>query len=645
MPVNRTPRTCLRGAIFLPFLILAAGGAPTLSDLFGPDYLHQVRLSPDGRHLAAVASWKSEARGLLTLEIDTGDLRNLRGNESLDVGSVSWHGPRLLTFSVIRDNVFSWGLYATPADDLGAHMDIRHFDVVNVVGAPLTRPDHLWLWTRASADRWGRPGPIHEIKLARDQNPERRSFASRVSQTLPLPQDTQVLNVLGAPDGEISFSSYLKEGEIKIAAWDLEARVWRPFPYNTDRLELRGLDFDRAYAWVATLDEKGSHFRRLRLADGHLEAPVFSDIRYSLSRAIPIFSRSRREFVGLHHVRNVGINTWISPHFIELQSRINALLPVGETHRLIDWDDDERRFLVYSHGSRQPGVYHVFDSSSSELRRVGAARPDLDLSGLTATRTVNFTARDGLRLEALVTLPPETSPARPAPLVVLPHGGPWVRDTADYDPEVHFLVSRGYGVLRPNYRGSAGYVNIDRGDYEADFAGMRNDVIDATRSALRSGVFDPRRVAIMGSSFGGYLALACPIEEPELYRAAISFAGVFDWQEHIKSSRNRDPDFSTRHDYLSKLLGDNLKSQEGFESLTPLRQADRVKIPFFLAHGQADGVVSARQTRALAREFRVRGVPHETFYRQFAGHGLYQAKDRLAYYAAIERFLATHLAP
>ncbi len=620
-------------------LLLAGGAEPTLKELFGPGYLHQVRLSPDGRRLAAVASWNSQSRGLITIDIETGRTRNLRGNESLDVGAVSWHGSELLTFSVIRDHRYSWGLYATPADNLGAHMDIRHFDVINVLGTPLERPDRLWLWSRASADRMGRPGPIQEIELALDQAPSRRSFASRVRQTVELPQKTQVVNVIGAPDGELGFSGFLNDGGIEQAYWDLAARTWRPFPHGNDQLKLRGMDFDRAYAWVATLDEEGSHLRRLRLADGHLETPVLSDARYSLSQAFPVFARSSRELVGVRHVRQGAVTTWLVPRFAEIQRQVNALLPTDEVHRLQEWDDAERRFLVHSQGSRQPGLYHLFDATTGDLSRIGAARPELDVSGLPATRAVNFTARDGLRMEAFVTLPRGASTERPAPLVVLPHGGPWVRDTSAYDPEVHFLVSRGYAVLRPNYRGSTGYVLIERGDYEADFAGMRDDVIDATRSALRSGLFDPRRVAIMGSSFGGYLALACPVEEPELYRAAVSFAGVFDWQEHIKFHRGSNPDFSIRHDYLRNLLGDQLQTQEGFEALSPLRRVERVRIPFFLAHGRADTVVSAKQTRALAREFRVRGVPHETFYREFASHGLFSAADRLAYYAAVERFL------
>ena len=145
----------------------------------------------------------------------------------------------------------------------------------------------------------------------------------------------------------------------------------------------------------------------------------------------------------------------------------------------------------------------------------------------------------------------------------------------------------------------------------------------------------------MGGSFGGYLALACPVEAPDLYACSVSVCGVFDWSEHVKSKR-----YDARpgeYEYLLAKLGDPRKQKAAFEALSPLSRIDRLHIPVLVAHGKEDTIVSIKQSRLLVSALKDHGIPCETFYRSLAGHGFYAAKDRLAFYQTLQSFLALHL--
>ncbi|MFA5058676.1 MAG: alpha/beta fold hydrolase, partial [Opitutaceae bacterium] len=255
-----------------------------------------------------------------------------------------------------------------------------------------------------------------------------------------------------------------------------------------------------------------------------------------------------------------------------------------------------------------------------------------------------FKTRDGHQLEAYVTLPVGTSKQHPAPLVVLPHGGPWVRDYWGYNGEVQFLASRGYAVMQPNYRGSPGYGWSFKIEDEWDFRSMSDDVTDATRTLLASGLVDPRRVAIMGGSFGGYLAISGAAFDPDLYRCAVTIAGIFDWGQVMKEEKYYqfdDPGYAT----LKRWLGDPKKQREKFDAISPLRHIDQVKIPVFVAHGKDDPVADVAESRRLISELEKYHVPHEVLLVGGEGHGMRHLDKQVELYTCIEAFLGKYLQP
>jgi dipeptidyl aminopeptidase/acylaminoacyl peptidase len=252
--------------------------------------------------------------------------------------------------------------------------------------------------------------------------------------------------------------------------------------------------------------------------------------------------------------------------------------------------------------------------------------------------------RDDHQIEAYLTLPAGATKENPPPLVVLAHGGPHARDAWGYDGEVQFLASRGYAVLQANYRGSSGYNwTFPAGD-DWEFRKMHDDVTDAVKMLGKAGRIDPSRIAIMGTSFGGYLAVCGAAFEPDLYRCAITISGVFDWTQVINEKKSVQYD-SAAYGIFLRNLGDPKANPAQFDRISPLRHIGDVRIPVFVAHGRDDEVADVAESRALISELEKFHVPHESLLVAREGHGMSFTKNQVELYTRIEAFLAKNLLP
>lgn len=615
-----------------------------IADLFRAPLLRDVSISPEGRWISAVHVDDDDNGSVVLIDPATGRLTGVRGGDGRDVFDAFWQRGDRLLFRLSRDKIYSLGLFATSPDRLTRQRSISLYDAIDVVGRPRSRPDRLIAWIVRSALDEGQRGGLHELSLNRSVSVETAGdLRDSVVATYPQPRGA-VHGYQSDFDGELGLGFTNENGDVVAHLWQPDLRAWRRLDLDLEEVKIVCFDPDRRYLWVVTHDPAaGSQLRRLALADLSLEEPVLTDADYDLAESWLIFSHVDRALAGVRYSRHRLVHRWFSPRFAEVHATVSASLPANADHRIVDFDDEEKRFVVASEGPATPRQYFLFEVGSPQLLRLGHTAPELKDLPLQTSTPVKFTARDGLKLEGYVTLPPGASRERPVPLIVLAHGGPWVRDTFSYDPEVQFLVSRGYAVLQPNYRGSSGYAPSISREPAFEFGAMRDDVVDATRAFLASGYVDPRRVSIMGASFGGYLALACAASEPELYRAAISLCGVFDWAAHVKSKRDERQARPGEYEWLVAELGDPRRSQERYDAISVFNQLDRVRAAVFLAHGREDSIVSVAQTRRLARELRKRDVVHETFYRPLGGHGFYAYADRVDYYAALERFLEKHV--
>jgi len=313
----------------------------------------------------------------------------------------------------------------------------------------------------------------------------------------------------------------------------------------------------------------------------------------------------------------------------------------------IDRNDDDSIWALYVVSPSDPGSYHIYDLKQTHATRIGSDLPGLDRSLLRPTEVVSYTARDGLALRGYLTLPAAEEGAPPPPLVVMPHGGPAVRDYLLFDDHVQHLASRGYAVFQPNFRGSSGFGKAfeTAGDRQWGRA-MQTDIDDGVRQLIAGGRVDPERICIVGASYGGYAALMGVATAPDLYKCAVSASGVTDIYEQIRYDRREEGSDSEAYRYWVRLLGDpgDRNDKAEMQANSPTTLASRITAPILLVHGKADDNVPFEQMELMQKALTKAGRPPKTIVFDEAGHGFY-GDDRKAYFNGVEAFLASVLNP
>lgn len=327
---------------------------------------------------------------------------------------------------------------------------------------------------------------------------------------------------------------------------------------------------------------------------------------------------------------------WIDPAMNELQAEIDGAL-AGRSNWVVSKNRDLNRFIVWTTRADDPGHFYFYDRNAGVMSRLATPIEDMKGKPLSPVKAIQFTSRDGLQIQGYLTLPRGSSGTN-LPLVVVPHGGPHVRDTWTYDADVQFLANRGYAVLQPNFRGSTGYGKkfLEKG-YGQWGGAMQTDLDDGVAWLVSEGVVDAKRVCIMGASYGGYAALIAAITSPEVYRCAVSYAGVTDVNAWMKSHRNDM--LPTRYrKWRQKVHGEEAAE---VEVPSPIDLAGQVSIPVLLGHGTADDRVPFRQGEKMARALRRADKDVEFLKLKDAGHG-YEGADHVRFLNAVEAFLKKH---
>ena len=332
---------------------------------------------------------------------------------------------------------------------------------------------------------------------------------------------------------------------------------------------------------------------------------------------------------------------WINPAMARVQARLDGTL-AGKTNAIVNRSADGNRLLVFSFAADDPGTYYVFDQAAGRLEIFASPYARLQELSFAPVSPVSYRSRDGLAIRGYLTLPPGGA-RRGLPLVVLPHGGPFLRDSWTFNPEVQFLASRGYAVLQPNFRGSTGYGRgfVERG-YGQLGAGMIDDIDDGVDWLVGEGVADPARVCIMGSSYGGYAAIWGAMRSPRRYRCAISWAGPTD----LLAMMRRDARLLYAQRYVRErrrqLRGDE---EVSLRAISPLRFPERLEVPLLIGHGEGDQRVPVDQSRDLVRALARRGAAVESAFYPKSGHDFGTSEDSADFLRRVEAFLARHNPP
>ncbi|MGE5048976.1 MAG: alpha/beta hydrolase family protein [Deltaproteobacteria bacterium] len=308
----------------------------------------------------------------------------------------------------------------------------------------------------------------------------------------------------------------------------------------------------------------------------------------------------------------------------------------NENVELVNTTEDDRQALVRVYSDRDPGEFLLVDATTLSAQSIGQARPWVKPDVMAEMSAFHIAASDGFRIHGYITLPADRQAGTPPPLVVLPHGGPhFVRDSWGFDPEVQMLAHEGFAVLQVNYRGSGGYgLAYQEAGYRKWGSRVVEDIVDATRFAVRKGFADPKRICIYGASFGGYAAMQSAIVAPDLFRCAVGYAGIYDLG--LLAKKGDISWGSIGRGYVRTAVGEDDRT---LADESPVRQVDRLAARVFLIHGKQDERAPIEHAERLRDALTARGRPPEWLVESKEGHGFFDEGARERMYARMIRFL------
>jgi dipeptidyl aminopeptidase/acylaminoacyl peptidase len=389
---------------------------------------------------------------------------------------------------------------------------------------------------------------------------------------------------------------------------------------------------------VQTVEGEDHVWRLLSLHDGSMSAPMAE--RKELSS--PIEDHRTYRMIGGVHIGDDARFVFFDP---TMQLRWDSVMRAfdGERMRLASWSDDFNKLVVQVDGDRDGYVYELVDMTKHSAIPIGNV-----YDGVTSSfevRRITYAAADGLSIPAYLTLPRGRAPIN-LPLIVLPHGGPAVRDEAHFDWWAQALADQEYAVLQPNYRGSA----LDWRFLSAGFGQwgrkMQSDLSDGVRYLAKEGIVDPARVCIVGASYGGYAAFAGVTLEHGVYRCAVAVAGIsdlkrmLDWVNDKHFQRN-----NWEQRYWDRFMGANGPNDPILDAISPIKHVDSVDVPVLIIHGRDDTVVPFEQSTMMADALRHAQKDVEFVPLQHEDHWLSRSETRLQMLDASVAFLRAHNPP
>lgn len=612
-----------------------------------------VELSPSGGRLAFITV-TGEQRTLVLLDVATRQQLGGVGIGQIKARGLEWIGEdrvMIITSStqslphlgIIEQEIYSGQIY-DPAK--GEVIDIFRgsrgilpalFHIPEVAG-DAAQPQVL-----ARAYSYENPDRLDLFQI------ELGTGRARLYEVMGLRVNDHVLNAAGQsvarseydPRSQV-WSLHLRRGGGFREAWSTTAPLDAPY--------LAGLGMSGDSVIVAA-DRPGMNRdpnEKLNYFDVNLETGEWRPVRFDFTPQGLIFHPVTRRLIGATRMGDEGrVYAFADPAARALWVRVQQAF-AGRAPELMSWSDDFKQAVIHTIGAQDPGSYYMANFATGSVIKVGAAYEGVKEGQVATVVPVSYAAADGLEIHGYLTTPPGVTDPRGLPLVVLAHGGPASHDILTFDWWAQALASRGYAVLQANFRGSTGYgTAFTEAGYGEWGRKMQTDLSDGVRHLAAQGVVDPKRVCIVGASYGGYAALAGPTLDPGVYRCAVSVAGVSDLRRMVDDEANpgvsRRDNYTTR--YWNRFLGAERLGDRSLDDRSPARLADRADAPILLIHGRDDTVVPIVQSRLMESALRRAGKPVEFVELSGEDHYLSREATRQRMLTETVRFLEANNPP
>jgi len=387
-------------------------------------------------------------------------------------------------------------------------------------------------------------------------------------------------------------------------------------------------------------DEENLQYYTLSLADGKTASLVDWEIEKSIARML---YDEQQVVIGVQYAGMSPSYRMFDP---ELDKRVQAIVTRFKDHSvyLASWSPDLQHILLRVEGLQYAGDF-IMASKGQKLSWLAAMRPDIAREQINPQQVIQAVASDGLEFPVILTIPVDAADSLTnLPAVMLPHGGPAAHDSLGFDFMAQALASRGYLVVQPQFRGSSGFSKkLLTAGYGQWGRKMQDDLTDTLQLLVKEKLVDETRVCIVGASYGGYAALAGAAFTPDLYRCAVSIAGISHIQEMLKADKSR---YGRNHEvlrYLERSISAGSRDSDALKKISPYFAADQIKIPVLLMHGEDDTVVGFKQSNMMYRAMKKAGKDVELVRLNNEDHYLREGSTRLQALQTLMGFVDKHI--
>ncbi len=346
---------------------------------------------------------------------------------------------------------------------------------------------------------------------------------------------------------------------------------------------------------------------------------IYSDEKYDVSS----LNVPNGELVSVSYVEDVRQTVYFNEERRTLANKLAKAVPDARLN-VSSISKNNEVAIIYASYTDRPPEYYLYENKTRPLSPLGSTYPSLGVANSGKRQKYDYVTSDGLTIPGYLTVPAQTKDTKGLPLIVLPHGGPEARDTLEFDWWASAYASRGYLVYQPNFRGSEGYgLSFLKAGWGQWGRKMQNDITQGVRKLIADGIADPRRVCIVGASYGGYAALAGVTYTPALYKCAISVNGVSD----LVIMMGTESQFGNES-YWKKRIGDRFKDKASIEAVSPRLHAEKISVPVMLLHGKDDTVVPYGQSKTMNEALKAAGKDVTFVTLEGEDHWLSGAKTR-----------------
>lgn len=621
----------------------AASGLPPVIDrelIFGNPEIGGAEISPNGKYLAFVKPWK-DTRNIYVKGVDEpfSAARLMTTEAKRPVAGYFWsRDSKYILYVKDHDGDENFNIYsvdpaakpdagseAPPSHDLTGLKGTR----VQIIEVPKSDPDTIYIGLNDRDKAWH---DLYKLKLSTGEKTLVRKNTERIT---GWEFDLK---------GNLRLASRAAEnGDTEILRVDLD-KFTRIYSCNV---------FESCGSVRFHKDGKRVYFQTNKGADTDLVSLVLLDPETGKTEMVESDPLKQVDFAGARFSEatdDLVLTLYYGEHrrryyrdkgFETDLKWLEGKLPGKEVSIASD-TQDEQTWLVAASSDTEPGETYLFDRKTRKLALQFKVREKLPREALASMKPVKYKSSDGLEIPAYLTLP-KGVPSKNLSVLLIPHGGPWARDVWGFNPLAQFFANRGYAVLMPNFRGSTGYGKkfLDAGNKEWGTK-MQDDVTWGAKYLVAEGIADPKRIGILGGSYGGYATLAGVTFTPDVYAAAVDIVGPSNLITLLESI---PPYWEPIRKIFYERMGDP-NTPEGKALLTkrsPLTQADKIKTPLLVVQGANDPRVNKREADQIVIALRDRGYPVEYLLAPDEGHGFQRPVNNMALYMTAEKFLAKHL--